>query len=252
MEVARNCSPCTRSFDHSPTARISSPAAIDATWPTTVSTSRRPGSVMRSTQKPVSGLWNVTRSTVPSIDPGSLPCGGGRLAFLRAWKRNLSPFPRDASPPRSGRRRFAGRSPMENLQCHRQVPILSSSGFRGRMTGEGGQAGLKPRPTFTCHCRSEYPSWPLPRCWARLPPWRRWRCRPGRRPCTTSARGPACRPRRCCPRTRPAWPTHRVTRRSTSSRARNPAAPCSSRAARTATRSPASWPPSCSSSMPRC
>ena len=63
---ARNCSPCVRSLVHSPEAVIHSPAEIVAAWPTVVTRSRWPRALIRSTQKPVSGLWKVTRSTRPA------------------------------------------------------------------------------------------------------------------------------------------------------------------------------------------
>jgi len=37
-----------------------------AAWPTTVISSRWPRALIRSTQNPLSGLWNVTRSTRPA------------------------------------------------------------------------------------------------------------------------------------------------------------------------------------------
>jgi hypothetical protein len=42
------------------------PALIIAAWPTTVTRSRWPRALTRSTQNPFSGLWNVTRSTRPA------------------------------------------------------------------------------------------------------------------------------------------------------------------------------------------
>ena len=63
---ARNCCPCARSLTHSPDAVIHSPAEIDAAWPTTVTRSRCPRALVRSTQNPFSALWNVTRSTRPA------------------------------------------------------------------------------------------------------------------------------------------------------------------------------------------
>ena len=72
---ARNCSPCVRSLVHSPEAVIHSPAEIVAAWPTVVTRSRWPRALIRSTQKPVSGLWKVTRSTRPTSTsrPGAAP-----------------------------------------------------------------------------------------------------------------------------------------------------------------------------------
>ena len=71
----RNCSPCVRSLVHSPEAVIHSPAEIIAAWPTAVTRSRWPRALIRSTQKPVSGLWKVTRSTRPTSTsrPGAAP-----------------------------------------------------------------------------------------------------------------------------------------------------------------------------------
>ena len=71
----RNCRPCVRSLVHSPEAVIPSPAEIIAAWPTAVTSSRWPRALRRSTQKPVSGLWKVTRSTRPASTsrPGAAP-----------------------------------------------------------------------------------------------------------------------------------------------------------------------------------
>jgi hypothetical protein len=66
MKRALNCWPWVRSLIHSPEAVIHSPAAIVAAWPTIVTRSRCARALMRSTQKPLSALWNVTRSTVPA------------------------------------------------------------------------------------------------------------------------------------------------------------------------------------------
>jgi hypothetical protein len=62
---ARNCSPWARSLVHSSEAVTHSPAEIIAAWPTVVTRSRWPRAFTRSTQKPLSGLRNVTRSTDP-------------------------------------------------------------------------------------------------------------------------------------------------------------------------------------------
>src|SRR5918994_1786137 len=45
---------------------MNSPALIVGAWPTTVIRSRTPHALTRRTQKPLSGLWNVTRSTRPA------------------------------------------------------------------------------------------------------------------------------------------------------------------------------------------
>ena len=72
----------TRSLAHSPTARISSPAAIDATCPTTVSRSRRPRTLTRSTQKPVVGI--VERDALDGA------ADGRRIGAARLGRRGPS------------------------------------------------------------------------------------------------------------------------------------------------------------------
>ena len=62
---ALNCGPWVRSLTHTPEALTNSPGEIRAAWPTTVARSRCPRTLTRSTQKPVSALWKVTRSTNP-------------------------------------------------------------------------------------------------------------------------------------------------------------------------------------------
>ena len=54
--LALNCWPWVRSLTHSPEAVIHSHAAMVAEWPTTVTTSRWPRALARSTQKPFSAL----------------------------------------------------------------------------------------------------------------------------------------------------------------------------------------------------
>jgi hypothetical protein len=63
---ARNCWPWVRSFTQAPLIWTNSPALIIAAWPTTMTRSRWPLALTRSTQNPFSGLWNVTRSTRPA------------------------------------------------------------------------------------------------------------------------------------------------------------------------------------------
>lgn len=65
-KLARNCRPCVRSLIQVPAAWIHSQAEIIAACPTTVTGSRCPRALRRSTQKPFSSLWNVTRSTSPA------------------------------------------------------------------------------------------------------------------------------------------------------------------------------------------
>src|ERR1700692_419291 len=74
---ALNCWPWAWSLTHSPDAVIHSPAEMTAAWPITVTSSRWPRAFARRTQKPLSLLWKVTRSTraaSTSCVDGS--CGG--------------------------------------------------------------------------------------------------------------------------------------------------------------------------------
>jgi len=78
---ALNWTPCVRSFIQEPLVWMNSPAEIIAAWPTTVMRSRWPRALTRSTQKPFSELWNVTRSTRPAkTSVGVLILGGGTIA----------------------------------------------------------------------------------------------------------------------------------------------------------------------------
>jgi hypothetical protein len=65
LQIERR-TPCVRSLTHRPLACTNSPAEIVAAWPTTVIRSRRPRAFTRRTQKPLSSLWKVTRSTRPA------------------------------------------------------------------------------------------------------------------------------------------------------------------------------------------
>src|SRR5271157_6597841 len=67
MVVALNCSPCSLSLTHQPSALSHSPAVTEGSDPMTVVSSRCPRAFTRSTQKPLSSLWNVTRSIRPEI-----------------------------------------------------------------------------------------------------------------------------------------------------------------------------------------
>src|SRR5208337_3643797 len=86
MKCALNCWPWVRSLTQSPAAVIHSPAEIVAAWPTMVTRSRCPRAFIRSTQKPLSALWNVTRSTVPASTSrsGRVEDGGGAIGWIMA------------------------------------------------------------------------------------------------------------------------------------------------------------------------
>ena len=83
MKRALNCWPWVRSLTQSPEAVIHSPAEIVAAWPTMVARSRCPRAFTRSTQKPVSTLWNVTRSTMPASTSRSVCVAGDGMAMGR-------------------------------------------------------------------------------------------------------------------------------------------------------------------------
>src|ERR1700678_4734741 len=66
MKRALNCWPWVWSLIHSPDAVTHSPAEMVAACPTTVISPRCPRALIRRTQKPLSLLWKVTRSTRPA------------------------------------------------------------------------------------------------------------------------------------------------------------------------------------------
>ena len=90
---ALNGYPWVRSLTHSPEAVIHSPAPTMAAWPTTVARSRWPRALVRSTQKPFSGLWKVTRSTRPARTSRSGDGAGRAPGFTmsRARARTATP-----------------------------------------------------------------------------------------------------------------------------------------------------------------
>jgi hypothetical protein len=65
--AALNCSPCSLSLTHQPSATSHSPAVTAGNDPTTVISSLCPCALTRRTQKPLSSLWKVTRSIRPEI-----------------------------------------------------------------------------------------------------------------------------------------------------------------------------------------
>src|SRR5919202_4837995 len=77
-KAALNCRPWVRSFTQLPEALTNSPAETRAACPTTVARSLWPRTLTRSTQKPVSALWKVTRSTRPA----SASVAGAAASFV--------------------------------------------------------------------------------------------------------------------------------------------------------------------------
>src|SRR5262249_24501009 len=84
---ALNCSPWVRSVTHPPWPSMYSPGVIVAAVPTTVTRSRCPRTLTRRTQKPVSSLWKVTRSTAPVRWSGGLvgDCVSDDIAWVSVW-----------------------------------------------------------------------------------------------------------------------------------------------------------------------
>src|SRR4029077_17558619 len=83
MVVALNCSPCSRSLTQYPSATNHSPAVTEGSDPTTVVSSRCPFVLTRSTQKPLSSLWKVTRSMTPEIS--SVAGRRSGIAAVMSW-----------------------------------------------------------------------------------------------------------------------------------------------------------------------
>src|SRR5580693_2505811 len=88
-----------------------SPAVMDGAAPSTVTRSRCPRTLVRSTQKPLSALWKVTRSTRPangsrSLDEPDPAVSRSRAEhlLLRQWDE---PFLTELTEPRAGRFRAA-------------------------------------------------------------------------------------------------------------------------------------------------
>src|SRR4051794_32759224 len=116
-KAALNCRPWVRSLTQDPEALTNSPAEIRAAWPTTVTGSRCPRTLTRSTQKPVSALWKVTRSTSPARasvgGPRSVAdevFGAGRTTSL-ATRVPLRAHPRRSDDAAATRPALDGSSP---------------------------------------------------------------------------------------------------------------------------------------------
>src|SRR3954453_21458989 len=136
--AALNWSPCVRSLTQVPLAWTNSPALIAAAAPTTVARSRWPRTLTRSTQKPVSGLWNVTRSTSPasasrpgaSDAPGAAPDKGeraraveGGVAVMRCEHGHRPGAVQRGRPP-ARPRGASGAAPVPRLHEHVRWQLL--------------------------------------------------------------------------------------------------------------------------------
>ena len=90
--TARNCRPCSRSVTQLPEADAYSPGVTVGACPISVIRSRSPLTFSRRTQKPLSALWNVTRSTRPEswsiAGNGTLAVMGRSLPAVPAWRHS--------------------------------------------------------------------------------------------------------------------------------------------------------------------
>ena len=77
---------------------IDSPAEMLAAWPTVVTSSRCPRAFTRSTQKTLSALWKVTRSTRPASASrgGDDEDGSGCRRIARPFSTPAAPSSDDA------------------------------------------------------------------------------------------------------------------------------------------------------------
>src|SRR5438552_1753357 len=123
--VALNCSPCSLSRIHQPSALSHSPAVTEGSDPTTVVSSRCPRAFTRRTQKPLSSLWKVTRSIRPEISSVA-GLRSGIAAFMRG---NSFSHGRSALSESSGGRSYG------------HLPARRGSGRLGRFRSQGGLLG---------------------------------------------------------------------------------------------------------------
>src|SRR3954454_20836384 len=136
-KAALNWRPWTRLLSQVPLAWTNSPAVIAAAAPTTVTRSRWPRALTRRTQKPVSGLWKVTRSTSParatrsgaSDAPGAAPDAGGpartedgRTVIPRGDGYRSGAAQRGRPSARPGR--ASGAAPVPRLDEHARRQLL--------------------------------------------------------------------------------------------------------------------------------
>src|SRR5450759_3717246 len=148
MKRALNCWPWVWSLTHSPDAVIHSPAAMMAAWPMTVTRSRWPRAFARSTQKPFSLLWKVTRSTRPAstswvdgtcggfIDAASAGASPGRVGWMdeivvTGWKKAFDGDP--VGREKSGVRRYRILRPIDDAN-----DVMIDLEFSNHPTARGG------------------------------------------------------------------------------------------------------------------
>src|SRR4051812_23813669 len=164
-KAALNCRPCARSLTQVPLAWTNSPAPIAAAAPTTVARSRWPRTLTRSTQKPVSGLWKVTRSTRPASASRWGEEGGGgaprpppppawSTAFSsgRAREVRIGMPGRDGHPAGAAQRAEAAARPPERRERTRESPPGCRAEIGAGSALASGERVLDPgRPLRGCH-----------------------------------------------------------------------------------------------------
>src|SRR3954451_9917184 len=136
-KAALNWRPWTRSLTQVPLAWTNSPAPIAAAAPTRVTRSCWPRAFTRRTQKPVSGLWNVTRSTSPasasrsgaSDAPGAAPDAGGPVrteggATVISRRDGYRSGAAQRGRPSARPRRASGAAPVPRLDEHVRRQLL--------------------------------------------------------------------------------------------------------------------------------
>ena len=124
ISSALNWRPCVRSVTQSPVAMTYSPATTCCRCPTTVTRSRCPPAWTRSTQYPLSRLWNVIRS----ITPLSFSAMSRRYPTSRRMSNRVATPYREAHAYRccwARLRRGAGVWPLPDLSADHRFAVRS-------------------------------------------------------------------------------------------------------------------------------
>src|ERR1019366_3222429 len=135
MKRALNCWPWVWSLIHSPDAVTHSPAEIVAACPTTVMRSRCPRALIRRTQKPLSLLWKVTRSTRPARTSWADTSGFGFMSVVLSSVSvlgTLIPWQIEFDRDMPGRlRRAAFASAMQSIEYRQYEPAQRFAAIQG-------------------------------------------------------------------------------------------------------------------------
>src|SRR5215208_2222603 len=145
-KAALNCSPWVRSLTQIPLAWTNSPGLMAGAAPTTVTSSRCPRTLTRSTQKPVSGLWKVTRSTRPArASRSGAEAAGTGCAMLTSCGLGRDPVPSEQLQPANALLGDAVQAPPRRLEPAVDVAAEDAGGVRG--LGLLAQQRHRQRPT---------------------------------------------------------------------------------------------------------